>query len=143
MRIRETTISDAAAIAVIGSCVWVDTYATDGVRLKSSQYILAQFNEDAVTKTLEQNRVLVAEVNDHLVGYASLKQEGETACEIENLYVLPKFQKTGLGRKFLEQITEAYTRVWLTCWEKNHSAIRFYKTFGFIESGETYFKLRS
>ena len=84
---------------------------------------------------------------DTLAGYLKLNEapsqtdiNDSSALEIERIYVVSEFQAKGLGRYLMEQaIAMAIERkkkyAWLGVWEKNETAIRFYKKNGFYEIG--------
>ena len=138
--IRTAKYEDIESIAALGLCVWIDTYATEGVRVALSKYVFSYFTIDHVRGLLVSKKVLVAEVSGHLVGYVVLSVGGR-AIEIDNLYVLPKFQGRGIGKEIISYISTDYSRLWLACWEKNENAIGFYKSIGFVEDGESFFNL--
>ena len=158
MHIRLASAEDAPSIAAIGQCVWLDTYATEGVRPAMASYVAEVFSTSHMAKTLETRVVYVLEIDHHLVGYGVIADSGAIESqdrhsvaereriengriEIETLYLLPKYQSKGLGKRLLEYILQRYKGVWLTCWEHNTRAIAFYRKNGFIESGESYFEL--
>lgn len=138
MQIREATNNDSCNISAIAQCVWIDTYATDGVRSAISKYVLTQFVESKIKEQISTKLVLVAEENSHLLGYVVFCHKEK---ELETLYVLPRFQRSGVGKKLLMRILSEEPSINLTCWEKNVSAIAFYKACGFIECGESFFEL--
>ncbi len=66
--------------------------------------------------------------------------------ELERIYVLSKFQCKGIGRYLLDfSIQLALSRrapiLWLGVWERNYSAIDFYKQNNFQEFGKHTFRL--
>src|SRR5687768_4948590 len=99
--IRNATLADAENIAALGLCVWIDTYATEGVRRPLATYALAWFALANIQDVIARKTVLVAEHAEHLVGYAILFAEPEQT-EIHNLYILPRFQRLGIGEQFID-----------------------------------------
>jgi GNAT superfamily N-acetyltransferase len=138
--IRNATLSDAPNIAALGLCVWIDTYATEGVRTRLAEYALAYFALANIQEAIATETVLVAEHDEHIVGYAILFTAREQT-EIHNLYVLPRFQRCGIGANFIDHIVGTYPRPWLACWEENTEALAFYRAQGFIAYGEAMFDL--
>ena len=138
--IRTAKYEDAGSIAALGQCVWIDTYATEGVTEALSKYVISHFAPDRIRDLLAAKKVLVAEMDGHLVGYAVLSI-GIDSTEIDNLYVLPKFQHRGVGKKIIAHISMDHSHLWLSCWERNRSAIGFYASMGFVEDGESFFDL--
>lgn len=73
-------------------------------------------------------------------GSAQTDDLGPHALELERIYVLRDFQGKGLGARMMDfAVTEAKRAgkkiLWLGVWEKNTSAIAFYKKQGFVPSG--------
>jgi len=142
MEIRKARKEDSKNITALSYCVWINTYATEGVRDHISEYVLSSFNESKIETIIDDEHVYIAEENKHILGYISLDSDRHQKYEIKNLYVLPRLQNKNIGRKLLEKAILRYNgNLWLTCWEKNTSALYFYKAMGFIEIGESFFKL--
>jgi ribosomal protein S18 acetylase RimI-like enzyme len=75
-----------------------------------------------------QQAVWVAEINQDIVGYASL--DGQ---ELTNLYVHPDYQGRGAGTALLALVkTVAKEGLRLWTFQKNEGAIRFYERNGFL-----------
>jgi len=139
MNIRKAVKEDYNSISTIGLCVWLDTYAIEGVTKTISDYVIAEFCKS--DNNSEKKIIYIAENNNHILGYIALSYNTQQ-YEIKNLYVLPKLQNNGIGKKLLKKvISNVDGRLWLSCWEKNASAIGFYKAMGFIEVGDSYFEL--
>ena len=83
-------------------------------------------------------KVLAAYKNDELVGIARAVGDGYTVVLIQDILVLPEYQRQGIGSALLNAIVDCYPNVrqiQLTtdCTEKT---IAFYKSAGFIELAE-------
>lgn len=139
--VRIATHDDARSIAALGLCVWIDTYAFEGVTDDFASHVFAQFSQAQIEASTASESVVIAEVSGKLVGYAVLiRRDGE--IEIDNFYVLPKLQGRGIGKQIVSYISGTCSRVWLACWDQNTSAIQFYKSLGFTECGESQFDLK-
>jgi ribosomal protein S18 acetylase RimI-like enzyme len=136
--IREARLDDAAELAATGACVWVDTYAAQGVRPSIANFVLKEFTRKSMENTISSKHVLVAVSSNHILGYSVVCPK---TAEMETLYVLPKLQRRGVGDSLLRTAIESYGHLWLSCWEENAQAIIFYKSYGFEEIGEAYFDL--
>ena len=142
MEIRKAFASDALNIAAIGMCVWIDTYATEGVYDKISRFVFSEFTVEKILEIIKNKTVLVSINNSRLSGYIVLGPEKGNKIEIETLYVLPRYQLTGIGKKLIERSLKSQAKVyWLSAWELNRKAIKFYSKLGFQEKGELYFDL--
>lgn len=80
-----------------------------------------------------EQHVVVAEVDGPVVGYASY-----TERHLSNMYVLPEFQRRGVGSALLSRILEqAPAELELRVFEQNAGAIRFYERSGFATVSRT------
>ena len=89
-------------------------------------------------------------VDDEIAGYLKLnvgdaqsEEMGETALEVERIYVRKSFQRRGLGRVFITEAEKVAhelnkDRIWLGVWEYNPNAIAFYEKMGFSKTGESH-----
>ena len=140
MKIRVAELTDADKLSVLGMTVWIDSYATNGVNDGLANYVLSELTPGKIRQHISDDRVYVAESHGYLQGYAVVEQQRQGKVELKNLYVLPKFQGHGVGKALLLACQEyAPFGLWLTCWEHNFSAQRFYLRNGFQEAGEDYF----
>jgi ribosomal protein S18 acetylase RimI-like enzyme len=90
---------------------------------------------------------LLAHCMDEAVGYVRLRENnnpselgGLQTLEIARIYVMQKMIGKGIGKKLMEEsINVARNKgkhyVWLGVWEKNYSAIDFYRAWGFKKFG--------
>ena len=82
---------------------------------------------------------LVAYVNDEPAGTIALKKLDNTICEMKRLYVRPKFQGLGLGKKLVEQLIIESKRLNYIKMRLDNSktamakANRLYESMGFYE----------
>jgi len=151
-RIRPAQRDDALRIAALGIQVWLHTYATSGITNVVADYVLGEYSESRlITKIEDPDRlVLVAEDEDHLLGFAVLHfraPRDELQTELETLYVQAHSLGLGIGHALLHEARCAAARgngssaIWLTVNAQNHRAIAFYRRNGFVEGGEANFML--
>ncbi|RUT47324.1 GNAT family N-acetyltransferase [Paenibacillus anaericanus] len=86
-------------------------------------------------------------LNEEIAGYlkvnmndAQSEKVGNESLEIERIYIRYKFKRKGLGKYLFNKAMEITLRqgkqmIWLGVWEKNASAIDFYKKMGFVQTG--------
>ena len=65
---------------------------------------------------------------------------GNDSLEIERIYIRKKLHKQGLGKYLINKAIEIAIernkeKIWLGVWEKNESAITFYKKMDFVQTG--------
>ena len=146
---RIATPADALCIGVLATQVFLDTYATEGIRPDLAREVLSVCSTEAITQSLsaQGTTFVLAEKEGHLVGFAELK--GQRPCPIEGqagqvevvrLYVQRPFFRQGIGRELLRQ-SEALasicraTGIWLTAWAENDRALAFYRAQGYQDIG--------
>ena len=153
--IRKADLSDVLNLTVLKQQVWISTYAFNGIRDELSQYVLGNFTPDKIKSTIDNpnNIVLVAEKDDHIVGCAEIDLSSQCpeenyngSPEISVLYVLERFQGIGIGKKLLNKCIDVlallgYKSTWLTVYDQNFQAIKFYERNGFENIGCTHFKM--
>lgn len=152
--LRAGTPGDAPCLGVLGLQVFLDTYATEGIRPTVAREVLAAFSTDRMLGHLQEpdTAFVVAERRDHLVGFAQLTlgqpQERVTAqrpCELFRLYMQEPFTGRGLGTRLL-QAAEALaaargaTAIWLRTWVHNRRALAFYAARGFTDVGAAWYR---
>jgi diamine N-acetyltransferase len=151
MVLRDATPDDALVIGVLGSQVFLDTYATSGIRPLLAREVLENFSTEAVATLLVQrrSRFVLAEREGHLIGYAQLAfgarqalVAAEPAVELQRLYVQARFNGRGVGKALVGAAAERAAgwgaqALWLTAWVGNEHALAWYRRQGWRELGST------
>jgi GNAT superfamily N-acetyltransferase len=154
--LRPATPSDALCISTLATQVFLDTYATDGMRDDLAREVERECGRAAVEAWLADaaNRILLAEQDGHLIAFAlwRLGGRGEANApheeprhgdaELVRLYVQRYFHGQGIGRLLLSKVeTDAghagSARLWLTAWVGNAKALAFYAKEGYVNIGST------
>lgn len=153
--LRAAQAPDALCLQVLATQVFLDTYATQGIRPALAREVLETFALPRFEAWLADggSQLHVAEREEHLLGFAhvtlgarhdlaSAAGEGEQA-ELLRLYVQEPFTGQGLGTALLRQAERsahaAGARVmWLSPWVGNHRAIAFYPRRGYQDHGQTW-----
>ena len=94
---------------------------------------------------LEVDTVFVAEVEGSAAGYVAVEQSGDNVC-IEQLLVSPAHEAEGVGRQLFEfaegfAISRGARALQVVVEDENRRAIAFYRTRGFVPSGQGLFEL--
>lgn len=151
LSLRPATAADLASLRALATQVFLDTYATDGIRAAVAREVEQAFSFAALQAELERadSRILLAEHAEHLVAFAQLgvgvghALVGDaTATELARLYVQAPFQRRGVGRRLLAAAealarAEGSATLWLTAWVGNARALAFYRSQGYRELGST------
>lgn len=142
---------DAPSVAALATQVFLDTYATDGVRPDLADEAFAEYSSRRFEERLRQaeRSFLLAEHRAALVGFAEvlLTQSpapagGCRGLELVRLYVQPRAQRAGIGGRLLDLVERmaaerAAGGLWLTVWEGNRRAQAFYRKLGYMDVGSS------
>lgn len=154
LRLRAARADDALCLGVLGLQVFLDTYATAGIRPTVAREVLHTFSTAAMQQALADPaaRIEVAELDGHLAGFAHvtlgarepLAPAGEQA-ELLRLYVQEPFTGQGVGTRLLHAAESLAVRagaavLWLTPWVHNHRAIAFYRARGYADHGLSWYR---
>jgi ribosomal protein S18 acetylase RimI-like enzyme len=138
-------------IAALSVQVFLDTYATEGIRPDLAREAFSNYSAEAFAARLaEPARVfLLSEHATGLLGFVELLLSPLPApvqpivgAEVVRLYVQPQAHGIGIGRHLLQSAESAaadrgFLHLWLTVWESNHRARGFYEAVGYTDIGAT------
>ena len=145
---------DALCIGVLATQVFLDTYATKGIRPSLAREALHHYSTDAISAVLASPAVtfIVAEGAGHMIAFAQLTH-GATqalvtvarAAELNRLYVQERFAGKGLGTALLRHVenvaaARGASALWLTAWVGNPRALAFYPRKGYQDVGATMYE---
>ena len=153
LSLRLAVPGDARSLGVLGTQVFLDTYAPQGIRPLIADEVLEHFSTDAIERQLAQPRTIfiVAESAGHLIGFAQLTRSAKPphsvavdAIELERLYVLERFTGRGVGKRVLREserwvASNGAPMLWLTAWIGNARALAFYAAQGYVDCGQTFY----
>jgi ribosomal protein S18 acetylase RimI-like enzyme len=145
---RDAAVSDAAALAEFSARTFVDTfghlYPPEDLRafLANTYGKAVQAEEIADSET----RYTLALRDERIVGYCKMGAvdmdvDAEGARELHRLYVDSDTKGAGVAQALMDDML-AWARahgaraVYLSVWENNYRAQRFYKRYGFEHVGE-------
>ncbi|MFZ6641369.1 GNAT family N-acetyltransferase [Undibacterium sp. TC4M20W] len=151
--IRPATQDDALCLSVLATQVFLDTYATTGIRPAIAREVLQSFSIAAIATLLDLPGTFfhVAESDGHLLGFSQItvgrRQELVSAicpAELDRLYVQEPFTRMRLGSQLLHAAeTSAASHgadlMWLTPWAHNARALQFYAKQNYADIGRTSF----
>ena len=153
--IRLAQETDAKNLAALAMHVWLHTYAYNGIRTLISDYVFTEFTEEKFRQLIvaSDQCILVAEVKEHLVGYARLNFNAargdvpHTTTELATLYVQEHFTRQQIGSKRLAACAQHAQQLcgnaafWLMVNHQNERAIDFYQKLGYTHYGVSFFEL--
>ncbi|NVZ20635.1 GNAT family N-acetyltransferase [Pseudomonas costantinii] len=147
--IRNAIPQDALCIGVLGMQVFLDTYATQGIRSSIANEALQAFAPESIAQLITQpgTALIVAELNNHLVGFAQITLnashsmiEAPDVAELQRLYIQERFTGLGIGYQLLQAAEQraalgGASLLWATVWVGNERALGFYPRRGYEELG--------
>lgn len=148
--IRAATTEDAQSLSALAIHVWLNTYATDGVRRDLAEEVLTAHSVDVFLSQIsssQHEKIYIAEIDNALLGFVDITSDTASpglgmasGLEINTLYVQPEFHKKGIGKALLQRAEQKTLNLnvpllWLTAWSGNVNAIDFYKHCGYDDVG--------
>lgn len=146
---RIGTGADVLCISVLATQVFLDTYATEGIRPDLAREVLSGYSVEAFTARLAAHATtfILAERKEHLLGFAEVASHRPCpssadvgGVEIVRLYVQRPFQRKGIGCQLLrhaelEASKAGAAGLWLAAWSVNDKALAFYPSLGYRTVG--------
>ena len=149
IKIRTAIVKDNEMLAALGRKAFFEAFGAYSDPADMQAYLNLAFNPDTIELQLSDPEVtyVVALFNDEPVGYAKLKRnssvpelKGLKVIQLERIYALRDFIGKKVGKTLMQEcvnisIKEGFVRLWLSVWQKNEVAIRFYEKWGFETIG--------
>lgn len=139
VEIRRANVGDLAALRLILSETWRDTYAPLIGAAAVDEMTRSLLSGEALRETLADGLTLVAQRRSdaEALALAYARGAGDDVF-VQRLYVRPGFQGRGLGRDLLRTVIsmQRATRIRLDVEADNAGALAFYQAMGFRETGQ-------
>ena len=150
---RDACAGDAVTLSALSIQVFLDTYATEGVRPDLAREAHEEYSVTAFERRIAepQRRFILAERDAGLLGFSEVTSSSVQSpiaafigAELVRLYVQPAAQRMGLGRALLmrSELAAQTDCLWLTAWEGNLNARAFYARLGYADVGATTYSLQ-
>jgi len=146
LTIREAIAQDIPVIRYIAEATWPSAYSHI-ISQEQLDFMLDWMYSDASLHEQMNtgDQFFLAEYDQQIIGFASVKNEKEGISKLSKLYVLPTIQKTGAGKALLNRVISyakehTSTRVQLQV-NRNNTAKGFYEKNGFTVIKEADFPI--
>lgn len=151
--IRRIGIDDVSVLSVIARQTFYDTFTgtcteADMLSFLEQFYSTAQLSTELLDEKMYS---FFAEADGVPVAYLQFKEAYNSfpeikrwkALELKRIYVLAGFHGKGIAQILMNffldfAVEKKYEVVWLGVWEHNIRAQKFYKKYGFADSGYTH-----
>ena len=147
--VRRATRSDIPSIQDIARVTWADTYRGIIPEEAQARVLGRAYSAESLSLSIDRSQAfLVAEASREsegptaLAGYVDVDFDGKQV-NLHRLYVLPDYQRMGLGRRLLEEAVSLTARclssrtlIVAYVERDNHKARSFYRKVGFVEDDE-------
>lgn len=146
--IRSAEESDLNSLSKLAELCFIDTFG----HLYSKENLLTHLkttcSQKYFSEALSNDLILVAEDAGKLLGYIKFGEVGlpieplpKNSKEIHRLYVHPNFKERGIGTRLMEAALKnpaikGANNYYLSVYEDNIEAQKFYKSYGFSIVGE-------
>jgi GNAT superfamily N-acetyltransferase len=151
--IRRGLPADAVALAEFGRRLYAATFGAENDPDDMEAYLSANYGIAQQTEELSspQKITLLAELDERLIGYAQVRSHPAPDCvsgldplELHRFYVDFPYHGHGVAQLLMEEAFAAAHELggrtlWLSVWERNLRAIRFYEKWGLMDVGSTDF----
>ena len=150
VQLRKITTVDVNTLSDIAKRSFYDTFTGTCTEADMQGFLEAYFNEPRLLQEISDpnNLYFFAEADDIPVAYLQFMEDYSgfplmkkwKALELKRIYVLKEYHGMGIAQQLMDFVL-SYAReqqfevVWLGVWEHNNRAQRFYKKYGFTDSG--------
>lgn len=153
MQIRLAEESDAEALYALAKRTFIETYEKDNSPENMAVYLAETFApEKQLQEIRDPNRIIaLGWSGDQPIGFFHLLKcpphpsvKGPKPIELLRLYLDLGWQGRGAGAALLQEAMktasgQGYQTMWLTVWERNFKAQKFYEKYGFATVGTSEF----
>ena len=137
--IRRWTQDDAGAVYRLLRDTWLAAYSSFIPENDLLEYLEMHYRPGVLKIFINEPEThgYVAEVNGVLAGYMRLKIEfGASKVFVSQLYVLPLFQKLGIGKKLMhtaanDAMDAGCDRLWIGVMMQNDASVQWYRSLGY------------
>jgi ribosomal protein S18 acetylase RimI-like enzyme len=147
--IRRAVLQDAANLAVFASRAYATTFGefTDPEDLDEFLAVTYGIRQQSAEITNNNIQTLIVELEDRIIGYAQIRRGptpdcilDEASVELWRFYIDNPWQGKGIAQDLMNAakavaIELGGQTIWLSVWEENARAIKFYFKNGFRDVG--------
>lgn len=131
--IRKMKKKDIGEVHQVARESWRATYAGIIPEEIQQRFIDRAYSSDMLKIRMKRSILLVAEENNRIAGFANFSPVRDGVSELIAIYLLPDFQRKGLGSRFLKEGIGMLSpqELRLNVEKQNEAATDFYRSKGF------------
>ncbi len=109
LHMRLACVQDAAGIAAVAQRTWQDTYADIIVPATQERFLGRWYTPAALREAIGRSEswFYVAAVGEDVIGFAQFVLRADRRGELTRIYVLPEWQRRGIGSQLLKEGLDA------------------------------------
>ncbi|UBH15494.1 GNAT family N-acetyltransferase [Macrococcus armenti] len=134
-KIREISVSDIPVVQNVAKLSWHDTYEGIIPRHIQENFLDIAYSTSMLEKRLAMTQMYVAEYSGKVTGFANFsKPDNQHISELTAIYILPDYQRLGIGLALLEygiSKLEQVRNIDVIVEKANIKGYNFYKKLGF------------
>ncbi|UBH22491.1 GNAT family N-acetyltransferase [Macrococcus armenti] len=134
-KIREMSVSDIPAVQNVAKLSWHDTYEGIIPCHIQENFLDIAYSTSMLEKRLAMTHMYVAEYSGKVTGFANFsKPDDQHISELTAIYILPDYQRLGIGLALLEygiSKLEQVRNIDVIVEKANIKGYNFYKKLGF------------
>ncbi len=139
--LRPATVQDIDLVQDMIRVIWGDTFQGILPQKDQAQVLRFSYSRESLMKSVRENVFLLSEVRGAAAGFVDMGMLGDVLY-LHRLYVMPQYQRRGLGRRMLENAISkneslSCSLVVATVETENLKARAFYRKMGFAEEDIT------
>ncbi len=146
IKLRRPTELDMAAVRRVARITWDATYTASVSATNRERIVAMSYSDEALRRAFRldghhQWFWVAEDTSSQIVGFAeAIVRRGATDAELTRIYILPQWQKQGIGAALTEALMADLRslppglrppRLYLSVADHNRSAITFYEQRGF------------
>lgn len=138
---------DLHAIQRISRQTFSDTFDEYNTAENMNEFLDNAYSDEQLLQELNDvnSQFYIVKIDGDIAGYTKINFK-DNEFELERIYVLQAYQKSGLGKLLLDHAISSAKllhcdHIILGVWEHNENALAFYQKMGFKRIGQHVFKL--
>jgi diamine N-acetyltransferase len=148
MEIRNAGVADIPLLRTLAQTIWRACYPAI-ISIEQIEFMLEwMYSEEQIRGEMDRGVAWeIIELGEQgPIGFISYQLEADSRVKLNKLYILPDFQRRGIGRHAMSHVLERArslggTSVWMQVNKRNHAAVAAYQRAGFAIDKEAVFDI--